>query len=329
MALKNSQYDMIMRMYEQKRLYSRDRQNRRQEEVALKIPQIKEIDNTISSLSVERARKLLNGDASALSSLKEDINRLSKQKNRLLTENGFPADYLEATFECPDCRDTGYANNQKCHCFKKATIELLYTQSNLKEILKTENFNTFSLDYYSNNYIDPVTKRSSLDIMQNALNVCHEFVDSFGDDFRNLFFYGDPGVGKTFLSNCIAKELLEGAFSVIYFTAFELFDIIAKSNFDKDDTAEVMYGHIFDCDLLIIDDLGTELSNSFTTSQIFLCLNERILRRKPTIISTNLALDDFKNLYTERTFSRISSHYTMLRLVGDDIRIKKKLMNRR
>lgn len=329
MALKNSQYDMIMRMYEQKRLYSRDRLNRRLEEVTMKIPELKEIDNKISSLSVEKARKLLNGDASALSSLKEEISLLSKQKEQLLIANGFPADYLVATFECPDCQDTGYFNNHKCHCFKKATIELLYTQSNLKEILKTENFNTFSLDYYSNNYIDPLTKRSSLDIMQNAFTICHGFVESFGRDFQNLFFYGDPGVGKTFLSNCIAKELIEGAFSVIYFTAFELFDIIAKSNFDKDDTAEVMYEHIFDCDLLIIDDLGTELSNSFTTSQIFLCLNERMLRRKSTIISTNLSLDDFKNLYTERTFSRISSHYTMLRFVGDDIRIKKKLMNRR
>ena len=111
-------------------------------------------------------------------------------------------------------------------------------------------------------------------------------------------------------------------------TSFELFDTIAKSKFEKDAAAEMMCEHIYDCDLLIIDDLGTELANSFTVSQLFLCLNERLLKRKSTIISTNLSLDSVVDIYSERTFSRITSNYTMLKLTGDDIRIKKKLMKR-
>ena len=163
--------------------------------------------------------------------------------------------------------------------------------------------------------------------MKKAVAVAKEFVDTFEEEFCNLFFYGDTGVGKTFLSNCIAKELMDRSYSVIYLSSFELFDTLAKSKFGKDDTADQMNEHILDCDLLIIDDLGTELANSFTVSQLFLCLNERILRRKSTIISTNLSLESLVQIYSERTFSRITSNYTMLKLTGDDIRIKKKLMN--
>ena len=142
-----------------------------------------------------------------------------------------------------------------------------------------------------------------------------------------ILLYGDTGVGKTFLSHCVAKELIERSFAVIYFTASQLFDIFAKKQFEKDADVKLDYDHIYDCDLLIIDDLGTEFTNSFTSSQLFICLNERILRRKSTLISTNLSLDDIRKLYSERVFSRISSSYTVLRLIGDDIRIQKKLLN--
>ena len=260
--------------------------------------------------------------------LKAELKKLTDQKTKLLVSAGFSPDYLEPIYDCADCKDTGYIGNHKCHCFQKAIIDLLYTQSNLQNILAKENFNTFSFTYYSENHIDPVTGRSSLETMKNAHLIAHEFVETFTDDFRNLFLYGDTGVGKTFLSNCIAKELIDRAFSVIYLTSYEFFDTLAKSKFEKDDAAETMCEHIFDCDLLIIDDLGTELTNSFTVSQLFLCLNERILRRKSTIISTNLSLESLVDIYSERTFSRITSNYTMLKLTGDDIRIKKKLMNR-
>ena len=231
-------------------------------------------------------------------------------------------------YQCPDCKDSGYIGTHKCHCFKKAIVDYLYTQSNLKDILDKENFSTCSLTYYSRNHIDPLTGRSSLESMETALNVCHNFVDTFSEEFHNILLYGDTGVGKTFLSHCIAKELMDSAYSVIYFTAAGLFDILAENTFGKRQNKDSdVFEHIYDCDLLIIDDLGTELPNSFTVSQLFICLNERILRQKSTIISTNLALDDIKTIYSERTFSRISSNYTILRITGDDIRIQKKLLN--
>ena len=211
---------------------------------------------------------------------------------------------------------------------KKAIIELLYNDSNLKGILEQENFRTFSLDYYSKSHIDPLTGRSARDAIETALRVCHHFIDTFSSEFHNILLYGDTGVGKTFLTHCIAKELMDYSYSVIYFSAAGLFDFLAKNTFGKrDEIDEDALSHICSCDLLIIDDLGTELANSFTVSQLFVILNERILRKEATIISTNLSLEDIKAIYSERIFSRISSSYSMLRLTGDDIRIQKKLLN--
>lgn len=328
MALSNSQYDQLMRVYEQRQLDNEHRLRDRYQTAYSLIPALEEVDHAISSLSVRKARRLLDGDSTALTSLKEELSSLVLKKQQLLKSHGLPEDYLELHYTCPDCQDTGYIGTAKCHCFKKSITDLLYTQSNLQEILGKENFSTCSLDYYSSNHIDPLTGRSSLESMQTALKVCHEFIDTFSDEFHNILLYGDTGVGKTFLSHCIAKELIDASYSVVYFTATQLFDIFAQSTFGKKDghTSDT-YEHIYDCDLLIIDDLGTELANSFTTSQLFICLNERILRQKATIISTNLALDDIQSIYSERTFSRISSNYTILRLTGDDIRIQKKLLN--
>ena len=257
------------------------------------------------------------------------LNLLFEEKKLLLTQAGYRADYLELSYTCPDCKDTGYIGKEKCHCFKKAIIDYMYTQSNLQEILQKENFNTFSMDYYSDSHIDPLTGRSSREAIQTAVRACQEFTQNFAKDGGNLLLYGDTGVGKTFLTHCVAKELLDQTFSVIYFTASQLFDIFAKKQFEKDEDAARDYEHIYDCDLLLIDDLGTEFANGFTISQMFVCLNERLLRGKSTMISTNLSLDDLNNMYSERVFSRITSAYTVLRITGDDIRIQKKLMGRK
>lgn len=328
MALTNSQYDHFMRIYEQRQLDNEDRLRRRFEEVYEKIPELRELDQSISGLSVRQAHRLLDGDADALPELKTSLHLLFEKKKSLLAQAGYPQDYLEPTYRCPDCHDTGYIGGEKCHCFKKAIIDFLYTQSNLREILKQENFRTLSLDYYSSGQIDPLTGRSSLDSMRTAVRACRDFTVHFPESQENLLLYGDTGVGKTFLTHCVARELLDRTFSVIYLTASQLFDIFAKKQFEKDADAADDYAHIYDCDLLIIDDLGTEFSNTFTTSQLFVCLNERLLRRKSTMISTNLSLDDLNTLYSERVFSRITSSYTVLRITGDDIRIKKKLMGK-
>ncbi len=328
MALTNSQYDTIMREYERKQLTSRAAQQARLDEVYHKLPELHDLDDSIVNLSLEKARQLiLSDDETALETLKNELSMLSDYRHRLLLANGFSSEYLEPHYECPSCKDTGYIGNEKCRCFRKSIVQLLYQQSNLMEILQKENFSTFNLAFYSKNCIDKSTGRSSLETMQNALDTCKNFVDTFDVNDNNLFLYGDTGVGKTFLTNCVAKELIDRSFSVIYFSAFSLFETLAKSVFDKELDAKSMNEYIFDCDLLIIDDLGTELTNSFVTTEFFYCINERLLRKKSAIISTNLSLEKLRDMYSERIFSRITSNYKILKLTGDDIRLKTKFLN--
>ena len=328
MPLTNSQYNALMRVYEEKQAKSRDRLNLHYQRAYERIPELKTIDNSISRYSVEQAKKLLNGDADALSSLKDKIQGLGEKRSALLLSNGFPIDYLEPVYECPDCKDTGYIGNQKCHCFLKAIIDLFYTQSNLKGILERENFDLFSFDYYSRNYIDQLSGQSSRSLAERAYQECMNFIQDFDTCHGSLLLFGTTGIGKTFLSHCIAKEIMQFVHSVLYLTATEFFDALLAKALNKTDESQLLYEQIQNCDLLIIDDLGTERNTEFVVSQLFVCLNDRILNQKSTIISTNLTLEEIKANYTERTFSRISNHYKILRLAGDDIRIQKRLMNR-
>lgn len=324
MPLNNSQYDELIREYDARQIKNQHLAEARVQEAYARIPELVKIDGAIASSSVAQARKLLDGDTEALSILHEQLAALRQKKADLLQKHGFPADYFDPIYTCKDCRDTGFVNGKRCHCFEQAAIDLVYTQSNLKEILQKENFGTFSFDYYSDKDINPATGLSSLATAKDAVAKCHDFIDTFDKNFSNLYFYGDTGIGKTFLSNCVAKELMDRGYSVIYFTAFQLFDILSKGVFRREEEAIAAHQNIFGCDLLIIDDLGTELTNSFTTSQLFLCLNERILRRKSTIISTNLGMNQLADIYSERVLSRISSNYTLIKLFGADIRILKR-----
>ena len=191
--------------------------------------------------------------------------------------------------------------------------------------MSRENFSTFTYEYYSDEEINPTTGLSSLETARRAVDECKHFINDFDNKPKNILIYGDTGVGKTFLSNCVAKELLEKGYSVIYFTAFQFFDILSKGVFQKDADAIAAHQNIYDCDLLIIDDLGTEFANAFTSSQLFLCVNERILRNKSTIISTNLNLGQIADIYSERVLSRIAGHYNIIKMFGDDIRIEKRI----
>ena len=326
MALTNAQYDEIMRGYQNRQLQNRHLTQERLEALYKKVPELKNIQDSIASASVEAARKKLEDDSLGYETIKQKLNNLKTEKEQLLQRLGYTQDYFEPVYTCKDCRDTGYIDGKKCHCFKQAIINVVYSQSNIGEILKRENFSTFSYKYYSNDEINPVTKLSALETAQRAVAECKHFIDDFDNKPKNLLFLGDTGVGKTFLSNCIAKELLEKGYSVIYFTAFQFFDILSKGVFSRDADAIAAHQNIFDCDLLIIDDLGTELANAFTSSQLFLCVNERILRQKSTIISTNLNMSDMADIYSERVPSRITSNYTVIKLFGDDIRIQKRRM---
>lgn len=326
MPLNNFQYDSLMREYNQRQLHNKHIQDAHIKEAYDRIPRLAEIDGEIAGLSLKKARLLLGESSSGDFDLSAAIDGLAMERTTLLLKNGYPKDYLTLHYDCPICKDTGYVDNKKCACFKKTIVEYLYTQSNIRDILEVENFEHFSFDYYPKDIVNPATRRNAFQTAHDAVDKAWDFIDNFDDTFQNLFFYGDTGVGKTYLSHCIARELIDRAHFVMYFSSFDLFDLLAKNTFSRDSQAAEMADLVFDCDLLIIDDLGTELTNSFVSSQLFLCINERIMKQKPTIISTNLTMEDFLETYSERIFSRISSNYTMMKLIGNDIRIQKKLL---
>ena len=315
-----------MRYYQQLQLRNKHELDERTEIAYSKIPRLAQIDKEIASSSMRKARLLL-GDASGQDfNLEQHIQKLSDEKTHLLAMHGFGSDYLKPRYTCSHCKDTGYVNNQKCICFRKAISEHLYTQSNIRELLEKASFDAFSLNYYAEDIINQPTGMTARQMARQALQKAKDFVKNFDHSFENLFIYGDTGVGKTFLSYCVAKELLDTTHSVIYYSAFDLFDAFAKKTFANTDESQDRNDYILDCDLLIIDDLGTELTNNFVASQFFLCINERILRKKSTIISTNLTLGNFMDRYSERVFSRVSSNYTMIKLIGKDIRIQKRIL---
>lgn len=318
MPLDNAQYNYIIHTYEEKQNKTRHLLEERRAYIYEHVDGYRELDESVSSVSVEQGKKLLSGDESALADLKLMLKNLTESKSRLLLAAGYPSDYLEPVYDCAECKDTGYIEGKKCHCFRQAEISLLYEQSNLNRVLEKENFSSLTYDYYQG---------EDLVRFKNAVKTCRNFVENFTFGYHNLFFYGTVGTGKSFLSGCIAKELIEKGHSVIYFSASGLFEALSKFSFDYKNKEELhgMYEDLYQCDLLIIDDLGTELTNNFVTSQLFSCLNERHMRTKATIISTNLSLEELRNRYSDRIFSRITSNYEICKLSGPDIRIYKKL----
>ena len=313
MALSNSQYDTIKRIYDNRQLARHYEQEKRLNYVNENVDGFREVNESISSLCIKKAELLLEGQTSALSDLKDAIAVLKQQKEALLIQAGLPAGYLNVPYICKDCQDTGYMDGEKCHCFKQAALSLLYDQSNLQKQLDEMDFSKVSDVYYDGedlvNFKDSYTK---------SIN----FVNNFKNDYQNLYFYGTVGTGKSFLSGCIAKALMQEGHSVIYFSASRLMDLFSYSSFDSKgrEEAEETFKEIYECDLLIIDDLGSEVTNALSASRLFTCINERHLRRKSIIISTNLSLGELRTRYTDRIFSRISNYFLFCKMTGPDIR---------
>lgn len=326
MSLSNSQYDAIMREYGRQQIENHHKLEERRKEIYARLPVVKQLEAEIAERSVACAKKLLEGDKGVLDRLKEDLRDLREQKALIIRAAGYPDDYLELHYRCPDCRDTGLVDGRKCHCFLQAQMKLLHAQSNLEDVLERENFKALSYEYYDDTEILPQLGITNAAYMRRVVAGCKEFVRDFDKKHDNLLFTGSTGVGKTFLTNCIARELMDDFHSVIYLTASDLFDVFSRNKFDYDNAEDMkdMYRFILDCDLLIIDDLGTELNNSFTSSQLFYCINERMNMSRSTIISTNLTLARLRDSYTDRVTSRIMSGYRIIPLYGGDIRLLKK-----
>ena len=317
MALTNTQYETIFREYQENQYRNRYLLDSRLEKIYDTVPGYQEIDASISSLSTEYTKRLIDGDTSARSELSQILQTRAKQKQQLLSKYGYPSDYLEPIYDCPDCIDSGYIGFAKCHCLKQRIIEFLYQQSNIKELLQKENFDTLSYRYFSGEHLEKYKK---------TVSICKGFVDTFDETNRNLLFIGNVGTGKSFLSNCIAKALIDSGHSVIYFSAIDLFDTLSKNVFDK--TKDNLYSFtndLYNCDLVIVDDLGTELTNSFVSSYLFAFLNGRSMQGKSTLISTNLTFKELGERYSERTISRIISNFDIIETVGSDIRKQAKL----
>jgi len=320
LSFTNAQYDSIKRIYDNRRMDNQLELDRRKAYVEANVEGYRELSDAIVHLSMERAKQLLNGKSNSTEDLKATISDLISQKKALLKAASLPEDYLDPIYICKDCKDTGYIDGSKCHCLKKISISMLYSNSNIDQYLSSVDFSQLSDKYYEGNDL-----LSFKDTYNKAIN----FVNNFDSDFKNLVIYGTVGSGKSLISACIAKALIEKEYSVLYFSASALIDLFSKYTFDYKNKHEMYsaYSDIFECDLLIIDDLGTEQVNSFSISTLFTCLNERDLNKKSTIISTNLSLEDISKTYTERIYSRLAGNYTFCKLCGPDIRFKKKFNN--
>lgn len=328
MKLTNSQYEQLMSVYYERQVRSKHISQMRYHEIITEIPEYHELDLRIQQISLDYAKARLSRGGQK-TDLEKQIEQITRQKEQLLLSHGYAADYLKPVYYCPDCQDTGYIGDRKCHCFEKEIVNFLYSQSNLQEILEKENFSHFNLEYYPDDYMEETTGQTPRDNMRNILNIARNFVADFDSIQGNLLLYGNTGVGKTFLTHCIAKELLDQSHTVVYLTSLKLFDILETYKFDRDmsySEKNAAVSYILDSDLLIIDDLGTELNNSFTSSQLYQCIDTRLNHKRSTIISTNLSFDDLREQYSERIFSRLTSNYTLLKLTGDDIRLKKAIM---
>ncbi len=319
MMYSTRQFNEIMLSYDEKRRENRRLAEERKKEVYEKVPGLKDIDDRIADISTEAAiRRIENDDYDDDDTIKR-IDELTGKKAALMRENGYDPSYLLPVFDCPDCMDTGFVSGNRCHCLKQKIIDVMYRQADIYPKLKEENFDTFSFEYFPEDVLPEMKKIHSIAL---------DFVDSFANTYVNMLLYGNVGSGKTFITNCIAERLINRGYSVIYLTALRLFELLNGHIFRRNGSPydEDAYNSLFDCSLLIIDDLGTEVMNSatVTASELFQILNERDNARKSTIISSNLSLQQLKDNYSERSFSRILGGYELVKFNGDDIRLMKR-----
>ncbi len=320
----------ILMEYEKKRDRAIYEQRIRTEKVYKKAPRIKKIDKEIWETGLSMSKAVIENPKNYkedLQRVKEKIENLKMEKAYLLTENNIPLDYLDTYYECNECEDKGYlTNGEKCNCLKQALINKAYKMSNIENVLNKENFQTFDINVFPDEPFDDesMTPREN---MKNISSICVDFINNFNEkNEENLLFYGSTGLGKTFMCNCIAKSLLDMNKIVIYQTAFTILEIIEKRRFgrDIDRFKDFEYDILFDADLLIIDDLGTEISNAFTNAEIFNIVNTRLINGTKTIISTNLTPKEISDIYTDRVFSRILEKFIPLRFYGPDLRWESK-----
>ena len=311
----------LMDIYEKIRTEENRNLKKRREEIKEKFPEIIDVDISIQKLCLNLSMAAFKGinDPKELDALKDEITDLRAQKYEMLVARGYSPDYLNLHYHCQKCKDTGFIGTEKCSCFKTRLIKLYYKDSELEEAVKRNNFRTFNINLYPNHKLndEKYTPRKNIESILEF--VTGEYLPNFKNINTNLLFYGNSGTGKTFLSWCIAKELLDRGHLVVYKTADELLRALKDVKFNNDTDLENL---LVNCDLLIIDDLGSEQITDFSSSELFTLINKKILKNKKMIISTNLSLPLISKRYSERISSRIIGEFKLFKFIAEDIRIQ-------
>lgn len=328
MAYDRELYQQVAIEYEEIRRHDRQDLEERREKVFAAVPELEEIEDEIRSAGLKIIKLAVSeaGDRTTrVYALRDRQKALLLRRKALLLEHGFAEDELSMRYLCDRCEDTGVFEDRDCECFKRRLIIKAFEKSNLSMQLRDQSFKTINMDLYPREP-DERSGVSPYECMLNIVSICRQFVQLFDTDNKNLLFWGEPGLGKTFLSTCIAKELIKNGHSVIYETAYKIFSMLEDFKFRRTNDIEklrMQTQKLYECDLLILDDLGTEFATSYTNAALFDILNSRLIANKKTIINTNLNLEELAKKYSERVFSRIIGHYQALQFIGRDIRLQK------
>ncbi len=303
--------------------------SRRRSFLYSEIPELKEIENEIALISFSVFRRVTGGydPVAAAKEIHDRSSELCQKRDSLLRNAGYDKSFLNPPYDCPFCKDEGFSDDGYCSCFKKKLTEAVFAESNLSSF-SSNSFDKFDLSWYPESMEG--TDENPREIMKCIFDECKKFAENFGKNTTdNLLLTGPSGLGKTFLSSCIANSLINRDVSVIYQTAGVVFTLLERVKFSKTAEPADQYtaGRITECDLLILDDLGTEFMTEFSATELFRIINTRLLSGKKTIINTNLSLSDIKRYYSERTLSRLIGSYNILRFYGNDIRMLKKLQS--
>ena len=284
-------------------------------------PRLAEIDRELRgtmSRIISSALRRGTDPVPAIRVIRDDNLSLQCERRELLEKLGYPADYLEERPRCPLCGDTGYRDGRVCSC-----LQSYYAREQIQELSRmldvgSQSFETFRLDYYSPDRGS--LSRSPRETMEHHLAVCRRYADRFGSEGGNLLLFGAPGLGKTFLSACIARVVSEDGYSVVYDTASHIFSLLEDAKFRRGDEDDEETRRLDQCDLLIIDDLGTEMNSTFVQSALYQLINGRLLGMKSTIISTNLTPEHIGRRDSQLVYSRIDGGYTILPCIGTGTR---------
>ncbi len=315
-------YDEVQRKLYRMRSKAWDEMNGKKRVFYKRFPEAKEIEKELSLTSIEVAKAILRGSDSSceLYKLREKNKILRKKLSDILKSVNLPEDYLEIKYNCEKCQDEGFIDGIMCDCMKDMLKKEAYDRLNDFSPLDISSFKNFSIDYYSDssqNGEQSPKKRMSL-----ILNFCKEYAANFKKDSPSLLMTGSTGLGKTHLSLAIANEAIDKGFGVIYSSAQNMISNMEKEKFKGFFDYNPSEKYYSECDLLIIDDLGTEYSTSFSSAAIYNVINSRIMRRKPTIISTNLSMRELEKYYNQRMVSRIIGNNIRLEFLGTDVRQK-------